>query len=92
MKNNKKIEIAKDFVASHIDNDVRDWQPVGTDDDKKYLLIYSSLKNGQYGTVHHNGSYDDGGNIIYGPSDFYVEIDTIESATNKPVLFEWDYL
>jgi len=78
MKNSKKIEIAKDYIASHKESDVTDWQPVGSDDEAKFLIIYENMMNDVYGEARKNDF-----------GDMELEIGSYESNNGNPVIFEW---
>ena len=78
--NNKKIEIAKNFVELHKKRNLDDWVSFEIyDDDAKYLHIYENLINGVYGNVRTEGL-----------EDLQIEIGYYESHTNSSILFNFE--
>ncbi len=79
MTNDQKIEIAKQFVALHKNDDADTWLPSERGyGEKKLLAIYQHLLNGTFGNVR---------NDEYG---FEIEISGFETKTGNPYLFEWE--
>jgi len=79
MDNSKKIEISKDFVSSHKNSNIKDWQPVGGDDADKWLTVYDNLEQGYYGEVRETA-----------PNEFEIEIAGNERHTGNAYLFTWE--
>ena len=85
-----KIEVAKDFVALHKENNVSEWQPLFDDSDKQWLAIFSSLENEVYGSVRDNGYYDDDDCEVYvEPTEWEIEVSSFESKSGNPIVFNW---
>jgi hypothetical protein len=77
MNNEQKIQIARDYIAEHKDNNVFDWIPCGSNDDEKLLIIFSNLESGVYGEV------------IEKEDGFEIEISSHDSHSGNPIIFEW---
>lgn len=88
----KKIEIAKDYVSKHKDNEIVDWatgQYKSDDDD--WLYIYALLIGGAYGNVTAvDETYNDHGDIISNATEFETEINGFSTRDGNPLLFRFD--
>lgn len=93
MKNSKRIEIAKEFISLHKNDDVYDWFAMlpGTanSDEDKYSQVYYRLEDGTYGDVTDNTEYDDDGEIVAEPTEFKIEISRFDSKSGNPITYEW---
>jgi hypothetical protein len=90
MDNNERIDIAKDYVAVHKDNDVSRWQPLVLYGNAKYLVIYKQLINGLYRQVTCvDQVLSDSGDILHHGMEYQVEISAIDTRSQKSVVFWW---
>ena len=91
-KTDEQIQIAKDFIGNHKNNNAEEWllrcQP-GTDDDK-YLEIYAKLESGVFGECRTDAEYDDDGEIVKEASEFEIEISRSESKNGNAIIFNWE--
>ena len=89
---NKQIQIAKDFISNHKNDNAEDWflqcQP-GTDDEQ-YLEIYAKLEGGTFGECRDNAEFDEDGELIKEATEFEIEISGFESKSGNPIIFEWE--
>jgi hypothetical protein len=90
MENSKKIEIAKEFVALHKNNNIDDWVLRCADKDQAHIIVYRRLVDGVYGEVRDNAEYDDDGEIEVEATEFEIEIGRFDSKSGNPVIFEWE--
>lgn len=81
MTKENKIKVALDYISKHKDNNIFDWHPMGSDDDKKLLAVYSRLERGAYGFVYDSPDNEGG---------FEIEISSEESHTGNLIIFEWE--
>jgi len=93
MNNASKIEVAKDYVASHKKNNIEDWTIYSgvAEDDKKqaYLLVFEDLSNEVFGEVRDNEEYDENGEVTKKATEFEIEISSHDSKSGSPVIFTW---
>lgn len=78
-KNINMINIAKEFVSLHKENNLKDWQPFGCyDDNVKLLSIYQNMVNGVYGECAEvaRGYYE-------------LEISRVDSRVGRSRIFSW---
>lgn len=73
----EKIQVARDFVGSHKDSNIDNWQPLDICGDNKWLAIYENIINGVYGECRTDGEY------------FEVEISSREHIDNCSALFSF---
>ena len=91
MTKQEQIQIAKDFISRHKNDDINSWQPLNKFGDDKYLDIYNNLTCGFYGEARClDQEVDDDGNTIVFGIEFECEIGSFESASGNPVLFVWE--
>jgi hypothetical protein len=83
MNNDQKIQVAKDYVSHHKNDDPDLWmmneRKFG---DEKLLSIYHHLMAGTFGEVRRL-DYDFS-------SEYEIEISSHDSKTGNPVLFTWE--
>jgi len=89
LSNDQKIEIAKDFVSQHKNDNVIEWQPNFGNGDHAYLSIFSLLENGMYGNITDNGEYNKDCEYTE-PTEWQVEIIGFEHKSGNPYVFEWE--
>lgn len=73
MSTAKKLLVAKEFVECHKISDIDEWQPLNLSGDDKLITIYNNLAGGLYGEVR----------------DLEVEIDSSDSKSGNPIIFDW---
>ena len=89
MTNLEKIELAKDFIQLHKDNQFQSWIPEKMSEEKLLLKVFSNLKNGLYGDVTSDAEYDDDGKIT---TMYQIEIGSHESKSGlsrRTSIFSW---
>ena len=88
-----KIETAKRYIDLHRVSEHWKWiDAAGVNhmsESDKYLTIYNRLANGVYGTVTDNAEHDSDSEETKAATEFAIEIDSHDSATGNPVIFEW---
>lgn len=90
MTSQEQIQISKNYISRHKNDDVDFWQPLDKFGNEKYLAIYSNLINGTYGEARClDEEFDDDGEIISHGYEYEVEIGRFDSADGNPVLFAW---
>ncbi|MBL4900602.1 MAG: hypothetical protein JKX76_13385 [Colwellia sp.] len=97
MNNTQKIKIAKDFAALHKDDDIREWdirnkqtQRYFEANDEAHLTIFYNLMGGLYGNIESNAELDDEtGELIKEADQFQIEIDSSQSHSGNPIIFDW---
>lgn len=90
--NIKKVQVAKDFIANHKNNNVDDWflRCSASTNNGKYLQIYDNLESGLFGECRGNAEFNDDCELVKEASEFEVEISDHESKTGNPIIFEWE--
>ena len=85
MTNLGKIELAKDFIQLHKDNQFQSWIPENLSEEKLLLRVFSNLENGLYGEVASDAEYDDGKITTM----YQIEIGSHESKSGRAHIFAW---
>lgn len=76
----ERIDVAKDYIANHLNNDVFKWQPAILTGDAKYMAIYNSLIRGLLGEISC---------VNLDKNKFEIEIPPKESHSGKHLFFWW---
>jgi len=87
MTNLGKIELAKDFIQLHKDNQFQSWIPEKMSEEKLLLKVFSNLENGLYGEVTSDAEYDDDDGKI--TTMYQIEIGSHESKSGRAHIFAW---
>ena len=87
MTNLEKIELAKDFIQLHKDNQFQSWIPEKMSEEKLLLRVFSNLENGLYGDVTSDAEYDDDDGKI--TTMYEIEIGSHESKSGRAHIFAW---
>ena len=81
MDNQERIEIAKDFIAKHKENDINNWPPFDVFGEQKLLIIYQRMVTSHYAPTR----VFDAGN---GP-ECELALSALNMADDKPCIFWW---
>ena len=94
INDNRKIEIAKNFIEVHA-TAVAAWSSDRDtmSDDDHYINVYENLFMGVYGDCYGvNAEYDEEGELIVEATDYEVEVVQFDSVSGRSEFFTFDLM